>query len=174
MIKLASIDAVAVDALDALADAYVSPDAPPIHPAWCNCEWAVPYIEQGANGFRVRCACGNDGPTRVTVEAAKAAWGTAQWARYTTDGDDQYDPKYPADARNARRIAVTKAYAAYKARNPLTIKARQWATHRTSKCCGATYIIKRHHKQDDPRAVCRGCGKSFAVAQILRAKGAAE
>jgi hypothetical protein len=67
---------------------------------------------------------------------------------------------------------VARAYAAFRQRNPLTIAARSWATHRVSSCCGAAYAIKRHHKQDDPRAVCRKCGKAFAVAPILKNKGA--
>lgn len=173
MIQLATdcaVVAVDVDALDAIADRYVSPDAPQIHPAWCATCWAVPLLEFNCTGWAVVCSCGNKGPVSPTMEDAKAAWGTAQWARYSTDSDDQHDPKAPDDARHARRVAVAKAYTAYAARNPLTIKARHWATHRTSKCCNATYAIVRHENRDDPRAVCRGCGKSFAVARILRAK----
>ena len=175
MIQLATdcaVVAVDVDALDAIADRYVSPDAPPIHPAWCATCWEVPAVAAVDGGHHVACQCGNVGQICATVEAAKEACGVAQWARYSTDSDDQHDPKEPDDARHARRIAVAKAYTAYAARNPWTIKARHWATHRTSKCCGATYAIVRHHKRDDPRAVCRGCGKSFAVAGILRIKEA--
>ncbi len=163
-----------LDAVDALADKFVAPDRPPMPAAWCASCWAVPYIETCVGSSRVRCACGNDGPYCATIEDAKTAWNKQQWARYSTDKDDQYDGKdgTTADERATRRASVARAYAAFRQRNPLTIAARSWATHRVSSCCGAAYAIKRHHKQDDPRAVCRKCGKAFAVAPILKNKGA--
>lgn len=166
MIMLAPPE-VDLDAVDALADKFVAPDRPPIPPAWCASCWAVPRLEYNCIGWAVVCACGCEGPVWPTMEDAKTAWNRAQWARYSTDKDEQYQP----DGAK-RRASVARAYKAYKARNPLTIKARLWATHRVSKCCGVTYAIKRHHKQDDPVAICRKCGRSFHLAAILENKGA--
>jgi hypothetical protein len=170
MIMLAPPE-VDMDAVDALADKFVAPDRPPMPPAWCASCWAVPAIVTSHDGHNVICACGQIGPTCTTTNAAKAAWNRAQWAKYTTDGNYRYLSEDSETERlEARRRAVARAYGAYKLRNPLTILARQWATHRVSKCCGVTYRIVRHHKQDDPVAICRKCGQSFAVAPILKAK----
>lgn len=170
MIMLAGITEIDLDVVDAIADAAVVADRPPMPPAWCASCWSVPPVVSDSAGWRVACGCGNHGPMCYAVEDAKTAWNKAQWAKYTSDAADRY--VYDADAteamRAARKKAVLRAYKGYCARNPVTIKARHWAQHRTSSCCGATYSIRRSHKQDDPVAVCRKCGKSFHVAHIVR------
>lgn len=186
-----------LDAIDALSDALTSPvepeesmangykaiaaleralmpaEIPPIPPAFCaNC-LSVPVVVVAARrSIHVACQCGKRGRICATVDGAKHAWGRAQWNLYTTDKDDQYDSNddTAAGLRATRRASVARAYAAYRQRNPLTIAARSWATHRVSSCCGAAYAIKRHHKQDDPVAICRKCGQSFHLAVILKAK----